>query len=139
MVKKIFSLNSFRQQAIGIRVTVICLALLVIVVLAGPGVYIRLQTLGLMYSTGYIAVYLDSNQVLYGHLRGMTHTTMKLTDVHYIQSVTVGDKTTSNLIKRGTQEISAPENFLMIDRSKITYWEAVGPKAQVLNIINPPK
>ncbi len=139
MAKKIFSFDSFKQQAIGIRVTVICLALLVILLLAGPGLFIRLQTLGLTYSSGYIAVYLDNDQVLYGHLRGLTHSTMKLTDVYYIQSVTVGETTTSNLIKRGTQEVSAPENFLMIDRAKISYWEAVGPKAQVMNVINSSK
>jgi|GEM_PF-3653456 len=136
MTKKIFSFSSFRQQAIWIQVTVTCLAVMVLLLLVGPGLFIRLQILGLTYSTGYVAVYLDNNQVLYGHLRGLTMSTMKLTDVYYLQSVTVGDTTTSNLIKRGTQEISAPENFLLISRDKISYWEAVGPKAQVLNVIN---
>jgi hypothetical protein len=139
MAKKIFSLSSFREQAMWIQVTVICLVIIVILLCAGPGVFIRLQTLGLTYSNTYVAVYLDNNQVLYGHLRGLTSSTMKLTDVYYIQSVTVGETTTSNLIKRGTQEVSAPENFLMIDRAKISYWEAVGPKAQVMTIIHPTK
>lgn len=102
----------------------------------GPSLVLAVQVKWLEYSPRYVAVYLSNGQSLYGHLRGMNSRTMKLTNIYYLQSVTVEDKATTNLIKRGTQEITSPDDYLYIDREQILFWEVVGAKSQVMNVIN---
>lgn len=98
----------------------------------GPGLLVSFQARSAQYDERYYAVYLDSGQALYAQVRGLTRDTLKLTNVYYLQSVTVGDKTTNNLVRRGTQEVSMPLNFLMVNRAHVLYWEAVGDSAPVI-------
>lgn len=109
---------------------------LIILFWFGPIFLMKVHTTWLQYSSRYVAVYLSNGQSLYGHLRGMNSSTLKLTNIYYLQSVTVEDKTTTNLIKRGMQEITSPDDYLFIDRDQVLFWEVVGEKSQVMNVIN---
>ncbi len=101
----------------------------------GPTLVTRFWIAQAVTSNNYYAVYLDNNQTLYGHLRSVGLETIKMTDVYYLQSVQVGDQATTNLVKRGSSEISQPENFIYIDRDHVVYWEQVGVNSQVMQVI----
>ena len=129
-------LNKQSNLALSIVAAVVGLPLFVLALWwYGPGVLVRFENRQAQYTSRWYAVYLDNNQVLYGQIRGLTRDTVKLTNVYYIQAVTVGDKTTSNLIRRGSQEVSAPLNYLLVNRARVLYWEAVGDDAPVMKII----
>ncbi len=101
----------------------------------GPGLRTYWQIHTAPYSHKWFAIYLQNDQSLFARIKGFTRTTIELSDVYYIQTFQVSSSTTSNLVRRGTNEISAPKNYLFVNRSQILYWEEIGENATVMNII----
>ena len=101
----------------------------------GPGLAINWHYMTAPYTGEWYAVYLLNGQVLYGQIRGFTKDTLRLVNVYYIQTLTVGERTTNNIVRRGTNEVSAPENWLLINRDQILYWEKIGKDAPVMKVI----
>jgi len=88
------------------------------------------------YTNKLQAVYLDNEQALYGKIVGITGDFIKIKDVYYLQSIGVeGQEPTVNLIKRGLQEVTKPENALFINLSQVLYWENIGENSQVWQVI----
>jgi len=125
-------MNKSRAVAYFLGGTVLMLLILFVF---GQSWVLSWGTISAVYKGKWQAVYLDNNQVLYGRIRGISRHTIKLTDVYYLQTVEVGGKPTSNLVKRGQSEISGPENFLFVNREHVLYWEQVGEDSQVMGIV----
>lgn len=94
------------------------------------------QIFWLPWSDKYQAVYLNNNQVLYGKIVGIFGETIKMEDIYYLQTVQVeGQPSTTNLIKRGKQEITDSDGGLFIERRNVLYWENLGKDSKILKII----
>ncbi len=109
--------------------------ILLLLFIWGPDLIIRFQMLKMAYSNEYIAVYTVDNQTLYGRFLGVSNRAFKLADVYYFQNLTVGDRTTGNLVKRGQNEITSPDGTIFINPDQILYWEKISENSQVMQII----
>lgn len=83
----------------------------------------------------WYAVYLQNDQVFYAQIKSWGGDTVKLTNVHYLQTIQVGTTTTSNIVRRGKNELTMPKNFLLLNRAHVLYWEEIGERAVVMDII----
>jgi hypothetical protein len=130
--------NEFEDRKIEIKkfwLFLVIPLLLLVLLIWGPSLLIRLQILKMIYFNDYVAVYTTDNQTLYGRFLGVSNQAFKLADVYYFQYLTVGDKTTGNLVKRGQNEITSPDGTVFINPSQILYWEKIGKDSKVMKLI----
>jgi len=97
------------------------------------GIYAELKLAP--YFGDWYAFYLDNNLTFYAQITGSTKDLLKLSDVYYVQTVKIGEQPTSSIIRRGPNEITLPENYLLMNRNKILYYEKIGKDSQVMKII----
>jgi hypothetical protein len=88
-----------------------------------------------IYFQKWVAVYLNNEQIFYGHIASFDSKIIKLRDVYYLTSVNVGDQKNTTLVKRGQNEISSPENAFFINRSQVLYFEYMKDDSQILKLI----
>ncbi len=96
-------------------------------------------------STTYQAVFLDNNQIYFGHLKNVNSQFPELTDVYYVQlseSVPANSKgnkklvPTGRVIKLGEVETHGPKNIMIINRNHILFWEDLRPDSQIIQAIH---
>ncbi len=105
-------------------------------VISFPHLKVWLEGKFLPYTDKLQAVYLNNEQALYGKIIGIAGGFIKMEDVYYLQSIGVeGQEPTVNLVRRGVQEATKPENALFISLDKVLYWENIGQNSQVWQVI----
>lgn len=119
---------------IGIFIISGIFVIIVLVFWLFPILAVDFQVTLATYQNKWFAFYLDDGQILYSQLAGWNGREFELKNIYYLKTVQNGSSTLSNLVRRGQIEISAPENYLMVNRNKIIYWEQVGEKSQFFAI-----
>lgn len=89
------------------------------------------------YTEARYAFYLDSGNVFYGTVRGVSPFSIKLSDAYSFQTVAVGETSTNNLTAQAENPFTKPENWLVINRRRILFYEKIGEEASVLRVIYP--
>lgn len=99
------------------------------------------------------AVYLNSNQIYFGHISEIEGGTMHLTDVYTLQSfqepseVSASEsfalrgepKQTYKLVKKGTDKIITTDNAMTINLNSVVYWEKLTTPSEVLKLLESAK
>lgn len=85
----------------------------------------------------YQAVFLDNDQVYFGHLTNVSSQYHVLLDVYYIQLGTSGQgsATTGRLVRLGETEGHGPKNEMILNRDHILFWENLTPDSLVVQQI----
>lgn len=97
----------------------------------------------------WYAVYLNNNQVYFGHFAGIKDDVMTLKDVHFAEEVTVPAQTATSktfaveqpaqksfkITVRGNDEMLTSDHTLYINRSTLLYWEKLNANAGVVKVI----
>ena len=118
-----------RLTFIGIILSV---ALLFVLVFWGPGAWFSLSLKVSAYGDTVYAVYLDTGHIFYGKLRTVTRSTLVLTDVQSFQKMTVGESANNTLEAQVANPLTRPENFLVLNRSHVLFFEKVGQDSPIL-------
>lgn len=87
------------------------------------------------FSDQRYAVYLDSGHVFYGKIKAVGIFTLTLSDVYSFQTLEVGETSTSNLQAQRLNPLTAPDNWLVIERDHVLFFERIGKDARILELI----
>lgn len=70
----------------------------------------------------YQAVFLDNDQIYFGHLKSNSQDSeyLMLTDVYYVK---IGEDSIGQLVKLGQIEPHRPTNEMIINRDHVLFWE----------------
>lgn len=130
------------------RILISILVLIVVVLLATGGTYLlakdKSNTANLIgvKSDKYQALFLTNGQVYFGKITQADASTVKISDIFYLQvqqAVQPKDdkdtKSETQLIKLG-EELHGPEDEMYIDRSQILFWENLKDDSKVTEAIN---
>lgn len=101
----------------------------------GPGLIGEMRLYAAQYSKDLYAFYLDSGNVFFGEVRGYAFGHITLVNAYSFQEVSVGDTSTNNFIAQQDNPLTRPENWLILERSRILFFEKIGPEASVLRLI----
>lgn len=113
-------------------------ALIVVVAAIVAGITYKVGFKG-WSSTGYQAVFLNNDQVYFGHL-SWSRGKAKLTDVHYMRVTTVLQPQTNTpqqdlqIVKLGG-ELHGPEDGMFITKENIMFWENLRNDSAVVKSI----
>lgn len=97
----------------------------------------------------WYAVYLNNNQVYFGHIAGVKDDVITLKDVRYAEQVTVPAQIAKSknfaveqpaqqsfkITSRGSDATLASDHTLYINRSTVLYWEKLSADAGVVKMI----
>lgn len=93
----------------------------------------------LVDQNGYQAVFLDNNQIYFGHLKNVYSQYPVLKDVYYIEvSETTSEKksqTINKLVKLGETEPHKPKSEMILNSRHLLFWENMRPDSQVVRAI----
>jgi hypothetical protein len=86
------------------------------------------------------AVFLNNGQVYFGKLDNVNSSYFVLDNVYYLQSPSSSTSTTTassnyTLEKLGVNELHAPEDQMVINRSQVTFWENLKSSGKVVQAI----
>lgn len=89
--------------------------------------------------SNYQAVFLDNNQIYFGHLKNIDSQYPTLRDVYYVQvsETTSGKKTqqVNKLVKLGEVEPHKPQNEMILNSQHMLFWENMRPDSPVTRAI----
>lgn len=94
--------------------------------------------------TTYQAVFLDNNQIYFGHLKNIDSQYPELTNVYYVQlteNAAANSKgnqksiPTGRLVKLGEVEAHGPKDTMIINKDHILFWENLRPDSQIVQAI----
>ena len=80
----------------------------------------------------YQAVFLDNNQIYFGHLKNTGSDFVTLSDVYYVK---VNEGGAGQLVKLGMGEPHGPKDEMIINQDHILFWENLRPDSQVIKTI----
>lgn len=80
----------------------------------------------------YQAIFLDNNQIYFGHLKNTDSDYVVLYDVYYVK---VNEEGIGQLVKLGQIEPHGPKDEMIINRDHILFWENLKPDSPVVNTI----
>jgi len=92
-------------------------------------------------STEFQAIFLNNGQVYFGKLDSVNGSFFVLKNVYYLQSPSTSSSSTSSsnntytLEKLGVNELHAPEDQMVINRSQVTFWENLKSSGKVVQAI----
>lgn len=91
-------------------------------------------------SATYQAVFLDNNQIYFGHLKSVGSVYLVLSDVYYVQVQTATSKDstetpTGRLVKLGQTEPHGPKDEMILNKEHILFWENLMPSSQIIKTI----
>lgn len=121
----------------------------------------RSQVNSVMNTETYQAVFLTNGQVYFGKLDGLTHRSLVLTDVYYVQETPAdteqapqqdaqqtqpeqqntqenAEQTQFAVVRLGN-ELHQPENQMVINRDQVLFWENLRSDSQVISAIEQQK
>lgn len=95
------------------------------------------------------AVYLNSNQIYFGHISKIEDGTMHLTDVYTLQSFQEPAETSTSenfalrgepkqtykLVKKGIDKIITTDNAMTINLNSVVYWEKLTAGSEVMKLL----
>lgn len=105
-------------------------------------------------NASWYAVYLNNNQVYFGHITKMERGTIVLEDVRFAEASEepAVQRSTSKsfaleqvqepkitLVRRGDEKLLASDHTLFVNRTSVLYWEKLSPEAEVVKIIKEAK
>ncbi len=110
---------------------------LVLVALAffGPALFASAGLHTAQYSKDYYAFYLEDGSVFYGQVRGVGLGNVVLTNAYSFQAIEVGETSTSNLVALRDNPLTRPENWVVITRSHVLFYERIGDDASILEAL----
>lgn len=108
------------------------LLFLLCLILWTPSLWFEVKLRLAVYGTNTYAVYLDSGHIFYGKLTGVTGATIVFRDVRSFQKYEVGGSTTNTLQSQLANPLTRPENFLVINRAHVLFFEKVGSDAPIV-------
>lgn len=88
------------------------------------------------YTQWTYAVNLANGQTVFGHVRASQFKHIRLTDVHYFQTLDVNGEKTNSLVSQVQNTALSPYNYLIINREHIVSIERIGEDSQIAKIIN---
>ncbi len=118
------------------RLPIIVVAVLVLAYLCFGAVLTR--TVGLymaQWSSDRYAFYLESGEALYGRVAGVSLGSIVLKDAYSFQQVSVGETSTSNLIAATDNPLTRPDNWMVLSRRHVVFYERIGSEASILKVI----
>lgn len=121
-----------RNSTVAIIVSTVALAVGILFVW-GPELYFGLQMKLEAYRKDPFAVYLDSGHIFYGNLVSISSKDIVLSNVRSFQKFEVGQSTTNTLQSQSSNPITKPNNYLVIDRSHVLFYEQIGSNAPILS------
>ncbi len=92
-------------------------------------------------STSYQAIFLDNNQIYFGHLHETHSDYPVLSDVYYIQLTQESSKKgepaqdKGRLIRLGDSEPHRPQNEMILNKEHILFWENLKANSPVVKTI----
>lgn len=104
-------------------------------VLWGPALWPFISLHSAPYTHDVYGVYLESGHVFYGEIRSVGWHSLVLENVHSFQNVTVGETSTSNFQAQKDNPLTRPENWLVIERDTILFYEKLTPAAKIMSLI----
>jgi|SRR3989338_1832623 len=118
--------------AVGVLV-VVNLALIIILLSAKINLN-RNDFVKLADPDSYQAVFLNNDQIYFGHLKraSQDQNYLFLTDVYYVR---VGEGSVGQLVKLGQIEPHRPTNEMIINKDHILFWENLSPDSPVVQTI----
>lgn len=102
----------------------------------GPGLIGEARLYTAQYSDDLYAFYLDSGNVFFGEVRGYTFGHITLVNAYTFQEVSVGDTSTNNFIAQRNNPLTRPDNWMVLERSRVLFFEKIGRDASVLKLIS---
>ncbi len=119
-----------RLITLGFIASVLILASLL---LWGPSLWAGAAVRLSAYTGTTYAVYMDSGHIFYGTLRSIDGNSLTLSSVRSFQKFEVGNDTTNTLTLQRANPLTKPEDFLVINRAHILFYEKVGGSAPILS------
>lgn len=110
---------------------------LVFLALFAPSLFADARLFLAQYGNDRYAFYLASGHTFYGTVRGVGFGKVVLADAYSFQSVSVGETSTNNLTAQKDNPLTRPDNWLVINREHILFYERVGDEASLLQAIRP--
>lgn len=89
----------------------------------------------------YQAVFLNNNQIYFGHLHDTSSDYLVLSDVYYIQLTQESSKKgqpvqeKGRLIRLGDSEPHRPQNEMILNKEHILFWENLRTNSPIVNTI----
>ena len=139
------------------RKTFFKIIILLLLIAIGAAIYLFVLKDRIVISTNikkpWQAVYLNSNQIYFGHISEIKNGTMHLTDVYTLQSfqepseVSASEsfalrgepKQTYKLVKKGTDKIITTDNAMTINLNSVVYWEKLTATSEVMKLLESTK
>ena len=114
--------------------------LVVVVIFFGAWKFSGFANFPSVHESEWQAVFLDNNQVYFGHLKSRNREYAVLNNIFYLRvtdSLQQGAPPGSglNLVKLG-EELHGPQDVMYISKDKITFWENLKSDSQVVQAIN---
>ena len=82
----------------------------------------------------YQAVFLNNDQIYFGHLTDINSQYPVLTDVYYVR-LEGSDAVSGRLVKLGEGEPHGPKNEMIINREHILFWENLNTDSKIVQTI----
>lgn len=97
----------------------------------------------------WVAVYLNNNQVYFGHIVSTRGDTLVLKDVHFAEQVNIpAEKSTSKnfaveqparqtfrLTQRGDDSVLTSDHTLYVNRTNVLYWEKLDKSSEIVKML----
>lgn len=125
----------------------IATVLVILVLAVGLWSYMsnRANAIGAVESNHYQAVFLTNNQVYFGKIKSISGSTVKLTNIYYLQASQTTPQNSNNpqqsqnnqnlsLVKLGS-ELHGPEDVMYVDRKQVLFWENLKDDGKVVQAI----
>lgn len=80
----------------------------------------------------YQAIFLDNNQIYFGHLKNTSSGYLVLSDVYYVK---VNESGAGQLVKLGVGEPHGPKDEMIINQVQVLFWENLKADSQVTKTI----
>ena len=83
-------------------------------------------------SNTYQAIFIDNNQIYFGHLKNVDSNYIVLSDVYYVK---VNEGGSGQLVKLGAGEPHGPKDEMIINQDHILFWENLKVDSPVVKTI----
>lgn len=118
----------------GAAVLLVCIVVLAAAALLLLGLNNNNPESKYLQKNDYQAVFLNSGQVYFGHLKSVNGNYLDLEDIYYLQQQGSGNNAGVQLVKLGC-ELHAPYDRMVINDSQVTFWENLQPGGKVAQAI----
>jgi hypothetical protein len=124
-----------RRPSLAFLASIFVLILLLLGMFA-PSLFADARLFTAQYTNDRYAFTLDSGHVFYGVVRGAGLGKIVLSDAYSFQSISVGETSTSNLGALRDNPLTRPENWIVLSREHILFYEKIGDDASILSAIS---